>query len=76
MVSSSGSSLRWASMKACFVGGNVLLDGDRLIARRGAITPQRGAQLLQIQVQTRAISGRSASTLRFCSRTRKQETEG
>ena len=51
MVSSSGSSLRWASMNACFVGGDVQLDGDGLVAGRGPVVAQRGAQLLQIQVQ-------------------------
>ena len=38
--------------KRLLVGGNVLLDGNRLVARRGAVTAQCGAQLLQIQMQS------------------------
>ena len=38
--------------KGLLVGSYVLLDRDRLIARCGAVMAQRGAQLLQIKVQT------------------------
>ena len=38
--------------KGLLVGGNVLLDGNRLIARRGAIAAKSGAQLFHIQVQS------------------------
>ena len=34
-----------------FIVGNVQLDGDRLVTRRGAIAAQGGAQVFQVQVQ-------------------------
>jgi N-dimethylarginine dimethylaminohydrolase len=38
--------------KRLFVGGNVLLDRDGLVAGRGAVTSQSGAQLVQVKVET------------------------
>ena len=37
--------------KCLLVGSHVLFDGDRLIAGLGAITVQRGAQLIEIEIQ-------------------------
>ena len=37
--------------KGLLVGGHVLLDGDGLVAGLGAVTVQRGAQLIQIEIQ-------------------------
>jgi hypothetical protein len=58
------------------VGGNVLLDGDGLVAGRGAVVAQGGAQLIEIEVEALGDQRQVASTSWPCSRTRKQETEG
>ena len=63
--------------KSLLVGRHVLLDGNRLIA---GLRSDNGAASRAVDRGRDqgpcAISGRSASTLWFCSRTRKHETDG